>query len=576
MTEHQPIVERDSEGWSELPATWPDCLRRVMAARGIKTESDFVYDLASLPAPEQLSGMDEAVKLMAEAIKQQWHIVIVADFDTDGATSCALAVRALSAMGADKVSYLVPNRFKHGYGLSRELLNDADLSTVDLIMTVDNGIASIDGVAAAHEQDIKVVITDHHLPAEVLPDADAIVNPNLKDDSFPSKKLAGVGVCFYLLLGLRRELRQQDWFQQKMIPEPNLMQWLDLVAVGTVADLVPLDRLNRTLVNIGLQRIRAGKTIEGIDALITVAGRERTSLSANDIGFALAPRINAAGRLQDMRQGITLLLCDDPVMAQEQAWQLNTINSERRQVEQDMRDDAIAMLANMSFSDEQPMAYCLYDDSWHQGVIGLVASRIKEQQHRPVIAFAPSSNGEIKGSARSIQGIHIRDALARVASEAPSILQHFGGHAMAAGLTINRHDLADFEALFINAVTELADPAMFTQTLYSDGELADKEMTLSLAEQLSIAAPWGQGFVEPQFHGQFKILAMRALGEKSNHLKLNVALPNGREVTAMAFGQFAPDWLDIGQTIILRYRLSVNNFRQQRQLQLLVDNLLPT
>ena len=576
MTQYKPIIVRNSEGWSDLPATWPDCLRRVMAARGIKSESDFVYDLASLPAPEQLSGMDIAAKLMAKAIKQQWHIVIVADFDTDGATSCALAIRALSAMGTEQVSYLVPSRFKHGYGLSRELLNDADLSTVDLIMTVDNGIASIDGVAAAHEQEIKVVITDHHLPGEVLPDADAIVNPNLKDDSFPSKKLAGVGVCFYLLLGLRRELREQGWFQQKMIPEPNLMQWLDLVAVGTVADLVPLDRLNRTLVNIGLQRIRAGKTIEGIHALITVAGREHASLSANDIGFALAPRINAAGRLQDMRQGITLLLCDDPVKAQEQAWQLNTINSERRQVERGMRDDAIAMLANMSFSDEQPMAYCLYDDSWHQGVIGLVASRIKEQQHRPVIAFAPSSNGEIKGSARSIPGLHIRDALVRVASEAPSILQHFGGHAMAAGLTINQHDLADFEALFLNAVGQLADPVMFTQTLYSDGELADKEMTLSLAEQLSIAAPWGQGFVEPQFHGQFKILAMRALGEKSNHLKLNVALANGREVTAMAFGQFAPDWLEIGQTIMLRYRLSVNNFRQQRQLQLLVDNLLPT
>ncbi len=569
------IRQREHEGWQQLPELWPDCLRKILAARGIEAEDDLVFSLDELPKPQQLLGMDRACELLLNAFQAQWHIVIVADFDSDGATSCAVAVRGLIAMGAKNVSYIVPNRFKHGYGLTAELVDEINQTRhADLLITVDNGIASIQGVKAAHDRGIKVLVTDHHLQGDELPNADAIINPNQNGDKFPSKHLAGVGVCFYLLLGLRQKLREDSWFLQQNIAEPNLMYLLDLVALGTVADVVKLDRLNRTFVSLGLSRIRAGQACPGILALIHVAGKDKQSLSTIDIGFTVAPRLNAAGRLQDMTIGIEALLSDDFNTALSQARQLDQINIERRKIEGDMQDQALTMLEGMSFDKAQkPLAYCLYDERWHQGVIGLLASRIKERQHRPVIAFAPSDDETLKGSARSIVGIHIRDVLAWVANKYPDLLSQFGGHAMAAGLTIKKANLADFEMAFRLALEQLIDHSMLTQDLLSDGELESDDLTVDFASKLPSFAPWGQGFPEPRFHGEFLVITYRMVGQQQNHLRLVLLLEDGREVTAMAFGHDKPDWLTADCRVLLHYRLATNEYREQIDMQLLVDNL---
>jgi len=571
------IKQRDAMGWQTLPKIWPDSLRRVMAARGIQTEADLSYSLSELPKPTLMLGMKAAVTLLANAVMTQQRIMIVADFDTDGATSCAVAIRGLQAMGAQHLDYIVPNRFVHGYGLTPELLAEvAEQNQPDLLLTVDNGIASITGVEAAHARGIKVLITDHHLPGEILPKADAIINPNQHGDKFPSKSMAGVGVCFYLLLALRQYLRTQNWFEQQQIEEPKLNSLLDLVALGTVADVVPLDKLNRTLVMLGLARIRAGRACAGINALIEVSGRDQRTLASQDMGFSIAPRLNAAGRLEDMGMGIETLLMNNPTDALKAAHVLDDINIQRRAVEQDMQTDALSMLENMSFDqNEPPLGYCLYDEQWHQGVIGLLASRIKERQHRPVIAFAPGNEGEVKGSARSIPGVHIRDVLALVANQAPAgMLTRFGGHAMAAGLTLAMKDLPQFEQLFLSALQQIVDPTVLHAELLSDGELNIDDISLQLAELLPTIAPWGQNFAEPQFHGYFTVTEIRAVGQQQDHLKLTIDTGNGESVTAMAFGQFQPAWLKKGGKALLRYRLAVNNFRQQRSVQLLVDNLL--
>jgi len=575
MTEK--IVQRDSSGWQKLPASWPSSLRRILAARGIEAEADLNYDLVDLPKPDLMLGMDKAAQLLSDAVQQQWKIMIVADFDTDGATSCAVAIRGLQAMGAQHLDYIVPNRFIHGYGLTPELLAEIPLQEQpDLLLTVDNGIASIAGVAAAHKRGIKVLVTDHHLPGDELPQADAIINPNQHGDEFPSKNMAGVGVCFYLLLALRQQLRLQGWFEAQSIELPKLNTLLDLVALGTVADVVPLDKLNRTLVTLGLARIRAGRACAGINALIQVSGRDLRSLSAPDMGFSIAPRLNAAGRLEDMSMGIETLLTNDLTEAADAATMLDDINKQRREVEQGMQQQALAMLDAMSFdSDSLPLAYCLYDPQWHQGVIGLLASRIKERRHRPVIAFAPGNEGEVKGSARSIPGVHIRDVLALVANKMPQgMLTRFGGHAMAAGLSLAEKDLALFKQHFITAIEETINPAVLKQTLLSDGELSPEEIAIELAEILPLAAPWGQGFPEPNFHGIFTVIALRTVGQQQDHLRLTVDSGNGEQVTAMAFNQQQPDWLQQGDQVLLRYRLSVNEFRQQRRVQMLVDTLL--
>lgn len=571
------IQQRKADGWGGLPDSWPACLRRVMAARGIKTADDLTFSLTALPKPSQMLGMDTAVDLLIEALQQQWRVMIVADFDSDGATSCAVMIRGLGMMGLQEIDFIVPNRFVHGYGLTPELLSEiATRNQPDLLITVDNGIASLDGVTLAKQRGMKVLITDHHLAAEQLPEADAIVNPNQPGDNFPSKMLAGVGVAFYVLLGLRQGLRDTDWFEQQQLTEPRLVELLDLVALGTVADVVPLDQLNRTFVDLGLKRMRQGLACAGIRALLHVAGKEITRLSAQDLGFAIAPRLNAAGRMEDMGLGIDTLLTDNASMAQQAAQTLDHINLERRSVEQGMQFEALAMLEKIHLNETNTAAaYCLYDASWHQGVIGLLASRIKERLHRPVIVFAPGEPGEIKGSARSIMGVHIRDVLVNVAANHPGLILRFGGHAMAAGLTLKQIDFSLFEQAFSEAVLTSTDPILFEPVYFSDGELTAQEIGLPLAKQLPMFAPWGQAFPEPQFHGQFYLLNYRHVGQQADHLRLTVQLEDGREITAMAFRQTAPEWLKADQKVGLHYRLDVNEFRQKQSLQLLVDNILP-
>lgn len=571
------IQQRDMTGWADLPDTWPDCLRRVMAARGIKHADHLFFELAALPRPQQMLGMDKAVALLVEALQKQWKVTVVADFDSDGATSCALAIRGLKAMGLQAINFVVPNRFIHGYGLTPELLDEIpnNAQQPDLLLTVDNGIAAIAGVKAAQQRGMKVLVTDHHLAGDSLPDADAIINPNQPNDEFPSKCLAGVGVCFYLLLGLRQSLRELDWFAQQNLTQPKVIDWLDIVALGTVADVVPLDKLNRTLVDTGLKRIRQGQACAGIQALSQIAGRETSKLVSPDLAFSIAPRLNAAGRMEDMGLGINLLLSDDWQQALNMAAQLDQINLERRGVEQQMQQDAVVMLDNLSLdSSELVPGYCLFDPNWHQGVIGLLASRIKEKTHRPVIAFAPGNEGEIKGSARSIAGIHIRDVLARIAAQNPDMLQRFGGHAMAAGLTIKATDLERFTEAFESVLKTNVDPTVYEQQLHSDGELEQHEITLQLAEQLPQAAPWGQGFEEPRFHGVFTVKDWRLVGQEGDHLRLSIQLTATRDITAMAFRQHKPDWLQTGSKILIRYRLAINEFRARKNIQFLIDDLL--
>lgn len=574
MTE---ITQRNSSDWQNLPDTFPDSLRRALSAREIQSIADLSYDLADLPRPNLMLGMEKAVELVAKAIKEQWLIMIVADFDTDGATSCAVALRGLKLMGAKHLDYCVPNRFIHGYGLTPELLAEIpEAEQPDLLITVDNGIASIEGVAVAQQRGMKVLITDHHLPADELPSADAIINPNQVGDTFPSKNMAGVGVCFYLLLGLRKYLREQLWFEHQQIEMPKLNRLLDLVALGTVADVVPLDKLNRTLVNLGLARIRAGHACAGIQALMTISGRNPAALVSSDMGFAIAPRLNAAGRLEDMGMGIETLLTDNVPEAIEFAEMLDDINQQRRGVEQDMQEQALAMLEEVGLgTDSKPLGYCFYDETWHQGVIGLLASRIKERQHRPVIAFAPGDEGEVKGSARSVAGVHIRDVLALVASQAPAgLLTRFGGHAMAAGLTLAEKDLHAFEEHFLAALQQTVNPDDLKQDLFSDGELQKNEISLEFAEQLAFAAPWGQGFPEPQFHGTFKIVNVRTVGQQQDHLRLTIETEDGTTITAMAFKQQQPKWLEKGANALLHYRIGINDFRQTKTVQFIVENIM--
>lgn len=575
MTEMM-IKQRDSHGWEGLPENWPDCLRRVLAARGINTEDKLFFELSDLPRPERMLGMDMAVSLLTKALQQQWKVTVVADFDSDGATSCALAIRGLKAFGLKHIDFIVPNRFVHGYGLTPELLDEIPLGKQpDLLLTVDNGIAAIAGVREARERGIRVLVTDHHLAADTLPEADAIINPNQPDDSFPSKNLAGVGVCFYLLLGLRQALREQNWFEQQSIKEPNVADWLDIVALGTVADVVPLDQLNRTLVDLGLKRMRQRRACAGILALAQVAGREAAKLASPDLAFSIAPRLNAAGRMEDMGLGINLLLNDNWQQALTMAAQLDQINLERRAVEQQMQQGALQMLNTLSLETENTApGYCLFDSDWHQGVIGLLASRIKEKLHRPVIAFAPGNEGEIKGSARSIAGVHIRDVLARIASQHPELLQRFGGHAMAAGLTLKQTDFEAFSQAFEMALSEMVDPAVYQQHLDSDGELHHAEINLELAELLPHAAPWGQGFEEPRFHGLFEVADWRLVGQDQDHLRLSLKVADERQITAMAFRHGKPDWLERGTKVLIRYRLAVNEFRATKSVQFLVDDLL--
>ncbi len=549
-------------------------LQRIFAARGISSANMLDRSLAKLPSPWLLSGMEVMVSHLITAIKTQQKIVIVADFDADGATSCAVAIRGLKLLGAKKLNFVVPNRFKYGYGLTPEIvaLVKEKNNDVEVIVTVDNGISSLEGVTAAKNLGIKVLVTDHHLPAKELPLADAIVNPNLDDDKFPSKNIAGVGVIFYVLMALRARLRELDYFST--FPEPNLAQLLDFVALGTVADVVRLDAVNRILVHQGLLRIRSGQAHAGIKTLMLISKRNPKNLMPSDLGFSLAPRLNAAGRMQDMSLGIQGFLTDDEQVAYSITQQLDQLNQQRKEVEAEMKQQATLLLEQCRLNEKHQLmsGICLYNEDWHQGVIGILASRIKEREHRPVIAFAPAENGEIKGSARSIEGVHIRDVLADIAAAHPKLLHKFGGHAMAAGLSLKIHDYPAFALAFDETVGRHLKGIDLQQKIYSDGELSANYLTLEFAQSLQDVATWGQGFPEPIFHGIFDVIQCRIVGE--HHLKLVLRQPTTDVmIDAIAFFvEHTENWLGIRQ-IKAAYKLDINEYRGQRTLQLKVDYL---
>jgi single-stranded-DNA-specific exonuclease len=549
-------------------------LARIYAARGVSAVDELDRSLAKLPSPWLLSGMTEMVGHLISALHEQQRISIVADFDADGATSCAVALKGLQLLGYDCVAFVVPNRFEYGYGLTPEIVELVKLQTPDVIITVDNGISSIDGVKAAKEAGIKVLITDHHLPPAELPAADAIVNPNLVDDPFPSGALAGVGVMFYVLMALRSRLRELHWFEQQQIAEPNLAQLLDFVALGTVADVAALDQINRILVHQGLLRIRTGRAHKGLMALIEISNKNPATLTASDLGFSLGPRLNAAGRMDDMTVGIECLLTDDAQRAKTIAVQLDELNQDRREVEGVMKQQAITYLAEMKPLDERhlPAGVCLYDASWHQGVIGILASRIKDRIHRPVIAFAPAGKDLIKGSARSIVGVHIRDVLSDIASLHPQLLSKFGGHAMAAGLSLNMHDYPAFALAFDEMVAKRLATVDLEQKVFSDGELTEQEMTVEFAELLQQAGPWGQEFPEPVFDGIFDVIQSRIVGQR--HLKLVLRKPDGNIlIDAIAFFMDQPEnWLGLRQ-INAAYKLDINEYRGNRNVQFILQYL---
>ncbi len=566
------IVRRDVPALGDWPDHVPPVLRRIYAARGVASFAGTQPRLADLLRPETLGGIDAASSLLADAICNDRRIVICGDFDCDGATGTAVGVRGLRMLGARNVTYQVPHRVLHGYGLTPALVDVMRPLRPDLIVTVDNGIASHAGIAAAKALGWDVLVTDHHLPGATLPAADAIVNPNLPGDEFGSKALAGVGVLFYLLLATRRLLREQGWFDATRFPfgDPDLAMLLDLVAVGTVADMVPLDANNRILVSAGLRRVREGRCQPGLRALSDVAGRKLDRLNASDIGFFIAPRINAAGRLEDMAIGIECLLTDDQTQAAELARTLDAINGERRGVQEQMLEQAERITA-MAGDAVEAAAVCVFDPDWHPGVIGLVASKLKEKLHRPVIAFSPSEpgSGELRGSARSIPGFHIRDALAAVDAMHPDLIARFGGHAMAAGMSIRHGQLDTFIAAFKSYAETTLDPALLRRELLSDGPLESDEMTHALAQSLRDAGPWGQGFPEPLFDGVFDVLDFRQVGH--GHLKLTLRHEASKvPITAIQFGGWngtPPPRLRIA------YQLEPDDYRDRSGVQLLVRHL---
>jgi single-stranded-DNA-specific exonuclease len=571
MDNSRRIVRRASAA-AELFGDLHPVLVRLYAARAVQHPDELDLSLERLLPPDRLKHMDAAVALLEASLRAGQRILIVADFDADGATSCALAVRALRAMGAQDVRYVVPNRFEYGYGLTPEIVAVAAQQQPHLLITVDNGISSVEGVRAARALGMRVLITDHHLPGAELPDADAIVNPNQPGDDFPSKNLAGVGVIFYVMLALRAQLRESDFFTERNIPEPNLARLLDLVALGTVADVVPLDHNNRILVAQGLKRINQGQTVPGIRALLEVASRDPGRLAASDLGFVVAPRLNAAGRLTDMSLGIECLLTENETAAFEMAKQLDALNRERRSIEAGMQDQALEALDKLHLDGDLPHGLCLFDESWHQGVIGILASRIKDRVHRPVIAFALASDDEIKGSARSVPGLHIRDVLDAVAAHHPGLLNKFGGHAMAAGLSLPRAHFETFRNAFAEEVARHLSADDLTGKVLTDGELLVEDMTMELAQSLRAAGPWGQGFPEPLFDGRFEVLGSRVVGEK--HLRLTLRQPQGRSIEAIAFNRAALQ-PSAGSRVEAAYRLDINSYQGNQTLQLVIEYLAP-
>ncbi|MGS4371446.1 single-stranded-DNA-specific exonuclease RecJ [Klebsiella oxytoca] len=576
MKQQIQLRRREAADGVDLPDDLPPLLQRLYASRGVRSAQELERGVKGMLPWSQLTGVEKAVEMLYGAFKQELHIVVVGDFDADGATSTALSVLALRGLGYGNVSYLVPNRFEDGYGLSPEVVDQAHARGAQMIMTVDNGISSHAGVERAHALGIPVLVTDHHLPGDTLPAAEAIINPNLRDCEFPSKSLAGVGVAFYLMLALRTFLRDKGWFDERGIAPPNLADLLDLVALGTVADVVPLDANNRILTWQGLSRIRAGKCRPGIKALLEIANRDPQKLAASDLGFALGPRLNAAGRLDNMSVGVALLLCDNTGEARVLANELDALNQTRKEIEQGMQAEALTLCEKLERSSETlPGGLAMYHPQWHQGVVGILASRIKERFHRPVIAFAPTGDGTLKGSGRSIQGLHMRDALERLDTLYPGLILKFGGHAMAAGLSLEEARFEEFQQRFGELVTEWLDPALLQGEVVSDGPLAAAEMSMEVAQMLRDAGPWGQMFPEPLFDGRFRLLQQRLVGER--HLKVMVEpVGGGPLLDGIAFNVDTSIWPDNGvREVQLAYKLDINEFRGNRSLQLIIDHLWP-
>jgi len=571
-----PILRRAAGAATALPESLHPVLRRVYAARGVCTAEDLELGLRHLAPLGRLANLERAVDVLLA--HRHGRITIVGDFDADGATSTALVLRCLRRFGFAEVDSLVPNRFDFGYGLTPEIVEVAAESGPSLLVTVDNGISSLRGVERARELGMEVLVTDHHLPGERLPDAAAIVNPNLPDDPYPSKYLAGVGVAFCVMAALGRRLAAEGLAGAERIAA----EYLDLVALGTVADVVPLDRNNRVLVRQGLARIRAGAAVPGILALLQAAGRDPRRAVASDLAFGVAPRLNAAGRLEDMSTGIEALVSDSVAEVRGLAARLSEINDERRRIEARMQAEALASLEDIELpagEDGLPACVTLYDPGWHQGVVGLVASRVRERVNRPVIAFADAGGGELKGSARSVPGVHIRDVLAAVAAAAPELIGRYGGHAMAAGLSLPHAHLGRFRRLAASRVAECFPDADFSGTLVTDGELETAHIGLPLAEALREAGPWGQGFPEPLFDGVFAVREARIVGER--HWKLRLAAEEGEgargrrgdAVDAIAFNQVDTVTVMAGHRVHIAYRLDVNEYGGIRRPQLVVESM---
>jgi len=586
------IERRQALQETPLSSDISSLLDRVLRQRGLTSASEFATQAKHLSHYQDLKGIEVAAELLAIAVKEQQKICIVGDFDADGATSTALCILALREMGHKHIDYIVPNRFDFGYGLTPPVVDIAQQKQAQVIITVDNGISSIEGVAHAKKLGMTVIVTDHHLPADSLPEADAIVNPNQLNCDFGSKNLAGVGVAFYVMSALKNELEKRGYFSEKQINVPNMANFLDIVAIGTVADVVPLDANNRILVHQGIARIRAGKTRPGVIALLNVTNRQYQRCCTSDIGFVIGPRLNAAGRLDDMSHGIECLLCDNAAQAAQYAAELDGLNQSRREIEQSMRDDAerflseylegganiesaakIDSIANTSASNktELPAAIVLYKGDFHQGVVGIVAGRIKEKYYRPTIVFADEDDLYVKGSARSIEGVHIRDVLARIDALYPTLIKKFGGHAMAAGLSLAKQDLAQFETVFNEVVAQLTQGLPKQATIYSDGELNALDISLQTASELKFALPWGQQFEEPCFDGCFDIVNQRIVGQ--NHLKLTLAL-DGHYFDAIAFSVDTSQWPNHQATQVhAAYKLDINEFRGQTNVQLMISAL---
>ena len=567
-----PIVRREVTGAS-LSSDLHPVIDRIYRGRNIANLDDLENGLKGLTHFNVLKGMPQAAQILANAVVQNKRIIIVGDFDADGATSTSVCILALRAMGYHNVDFLVPNRFDFGYGLSVPIVDEAAKQGAEVIVTVDNGISCIDGVTHAKSLGMQVVVTDHHLPGNVLPPADAIVNPNQPGCEFPSKNLAGVGVAFYIMLALKAELQQQGHFEKAGVAPPNLASLLDIVAVGTVADVVVLDKNNRILVHQGLQRIRAGKCRPGIKALVEVANRDCAHLTSTDLGFVVGPRLNAAGRLDDMSQGIACLLEDETIQARMIAAELDALNKERREIETGMKAQAETVLEQMALNEgDMPSALVVYREDFHQGVIGIVAGRLKEKYLKPVIAFAHQDDEIIKGSARSIPGVHIRDVLDEVNTRYPGVIEKFGGHAMAAGLSLPVAKLQDFEQAFVDIARAHMAKLDGNHALLSDGDLSSKELCLPFAHLLRQAGPFGQGFESPLFDGEFALLDQRLVGQK--HLKMVLKSDGANEVDAIAFNVDLKSWPNaMVKRVHIAYRLDINVFRGQETVQLIVEQI---